>query len=93
MVGYKRLSTIMVRKEISSINNTYYFNEQNQLHKEDGPAIQYTNGDKEWWINGLLHRIDGPAIAYGYRRKEYYLLNKEYSYEDWLAIKDYPLLW
>jgi hypothetical protein len=22
------------------------------LHREDGPAIEYTNGGKEWWING-----------------------------------------
>lgn len=34
------------------------------FHREDGPAIEYTNGDKEWYINGKLHRLDGPAIIY-----------------------------
>ena len=32
------------------------------FHREDGPAIEYADGDKQWWINGLLHREDGPAI-------------------------------
>jgi hypothetical protein len=32
------------------------------VHREGGPAIEYTNGDKEWWYDGYLHREDGPAI-------------------------------
>ena len=31
------------------------------IHREDGPAIEYHNGDKLWYINGHLHREDGPA--------------------------------
>ena len=23
-----------------------------KLHREDGPAIEWANGDKEWWLNG-----------------------------------------
>lgn len=23
-----------------------------KLHREDGPAIEWDNGDKEWWVNG-----------------------------------------
>ena len=34
-----------------------------KLHREDGPAIEWTNGRKEWWINGERHREDGPAIV------------------------------
>jgi hypothetical protein len=26
------------------LNDTY--------HREDGPAIEYLNGSKEWWVNG-----------------------------------------
>jgi hypothetical protein len=22
-----------------------------KLHREDGPAIEYVNGDKAWWLN------------------------------------------
>ena len=34
------------------------------LHREDGPAVEYKNGDKEWYQYGKLHRKDGPAIEY-----------------------------
>ena len=31
------------------------------LHREDGPAVEWNNGRKEWWINGKRHRVGGPA--------------------------------
>ena len=34
------------------------------FHREDGPAIEFSNGEKQWYINGKLHRLDGPAIIY-----------------------------
>lgn len=39
-----------------------YVNSIGLLHREDGPAIEYNNGDKSYYINGKLHREDGPAI-------------------------------
>jgi len=41
-------------------------------HREDGPAYENTNGDKEWWINGELHREDGPAIERPNGHKEWF---------------------
>lgn len=40
-----------------------------KLHREDGPARVFRNGDREWWVKGVRHREDGPAIerADGYR--------------------------
>jgi hypothetical protein len=32
------------------------------LHREDGPAIEYRDGSKKWFLNGKHHRVDGPAI-------------------------------
>jgi hypothetical protein len=32
------------------------------LHREDGPAVETSNGVKFWYINGLMHREDGPGI-------------------------------
>jgi len=32
------------------------------LHNIGGPAIEFANGDKWWYINGIVHRTDGPAI-------------------------------
>ena len=41
---------------------TEWINEKGLLHRLDGPAIEWSDGSKEWWINGKLHREDGPAI-------------------------------
>jgi hypothetical protein len=27
-------------------------NEKGELHCEDGPAVEYANGDKDWYLNG-----------------------------------------
>lgn len=43
-------------------DRTVWCNSEDQIHREDGPAIEYTNGDKYWYINGDAHREDGPAI-------------------------------
>ena len=34
------------------------------LHREDGPAIEHTNGRKEWYKDGKYHREDGPAVEW-----------------------------
>jgi len=48
-----------------------------KLHREDGPAIEYADGDKSWWyLNGKLHREDGPAIEYASGSKYWYLNGK-----------------
>ena len=31
------------------------------IHRNDGPAKEYINGDKSWYQNNKLHREDGPA--------------------------------
>ena len=32
--------------------HTEWFNLEGKLHRENGPAIEFANGDKSWWING-----------------------------------------
>jgi len=44
-----------------------------EFHREDGPAIEYTNGSKYWYLNGKLHRVDGPAVEYADGDKFWYL--------------------
>jgi len=43
------------------IGNRYY-NDQSQLHRLDGPAIEGVYGSKYWYQNGKSHRLDGPAV-------------------------------
>jgi hypothetical protein len=52
----------------------YYLN--GKLHREDGPAIEYGNGDKFWYINGKRHREDGPAVEYDNGDKYWYINGK-----------------
>ena len=56
------------------------------LHREDGPAIEYSNGDNEWYLNGKRHREDGPAIELNNVGKFWYLNGKRHR-EDGPAIE------
>jgi hypothetical protein len=60
-----------------------YRNEQGELHRTDGPAIEYSYGTKAWWINGKPHREDGPAAVYSNGDKEWYLDGFEYTEHQW----------
>lgn len=42
---------------------TIDFNNSKILHKEDGPAVIWSDGSKEYFINGFLHNENGPAIV------------------------------
>lgn len=39
------------------------FLKDNELHREDGPAVVGDTSGEIWAINGNLHREDGPAIV------------------------------
>jgi hypothetical protein len=30
----------------------FHYNETGLLHRLDGPAVEYSDGDLEWWVNG-----------------------------------------
>ena len=50
------------RIEVDTRGTRWYYNSANQLHRENGPAVEWSNGTKSWYQNGLRHRTDGPAI-------------------------------
>ena len=64
-----------------------YYNKDNQLHREDGPVVEYADGTKKWYKNGELHREDGPAVEYSNGDKFWYKNNKLHR-EDGPAIED-----
>lgn len=47
-----------------------------RLHRDDGPAVIYTDGSEEWWSNGRLHRDNGPAIIHKNGYKAWWQNNK-----------------
>ena len=54
-----------------------------KFHREDGPAIEYTNGRKWWYFNGKPHRENGPAVEYANGTKYWYLGGIGYSEFDY----------
>lgn len=41
---------------------TIHYRINGRISRKDGPAIVFSVGRKEWYLDGLRHRIDGPAI-------------------------------
>ena len=57
-----------------------------QIHREDGPAVEWSDGYKEWWLNSKLHRENGPAIEWPDGTKLWYKYNKLHR-EDGPAVE------
>jgi hypothetical protein len=66
-----------------------YRNKNNILHREDGPAREYSFGHKVWYKNGKLHREDGPAIEFINRYKSYYFNAKFIDVQTDKEFKEY----
>jgi hypothetical protein len=62
----------MVVKKVLN-NRIEYYNDKEELHRTDGPAVEYNSGGKWWYVNGRYHREDGPAIEYGDGDKFWYI--------------------
>ena len=70
-----------------------YRNDNDLLHKEDGPAIEFANGTKSWYIHGKRHREDGPAMEYADGTKCWYLEGKEYTQEEHARMVKLKVFW
>ena len=44
-----------------------------KYHRKSGPAVEYDNGDKYWYICGKRHRVDGPAVEHANGDKFWYI--------------------
>ena len=77
----------MSNPEIDEDGNKFWYNEQGKLHRVDGPAIKWWNGDKAWWSHGKLHREDGPAVEHVDGSKFWYLNGKRYTEEEFALLQ------
>ena len=59
--------------EINDKGNIRYYNKKGERHRLDGPAVEYPNGEKEWWVNGKKHRLDGPAAEYANGNRQWWV--------------------
>lgn len=51
------------------------------LHREGGPAVEWTDGHKVWYKNGLRHRDGGPAIETVMGTKAWFVIGRYYTEE------------
>jgi hypothetical protein len=58
--------------KIDECGTKRWYNEQGELHREDGPAVKRTDGSKYWYLNGKLHREDAPAVEWENGYKEWW---------------------
>jgi len=66
----------MTNPTIDKYDNKFWYNSKKEFHREDGPAIEWINGDKEWCQNDVLHREDGPADEWASGYKAWYINGK-----------------
>ena len=59
--------------EIDGFGSKLWRNKQGQLHRLDGPAEEWADGQKSWYQNGLRHRLDGPAVEGNNGGKEWWI--------------------
>ena len=64
-----------------------YRNSDDQLHREDGPAVELPEGTRFWYLNDQLHREDGPATEWSDGTREWYLDGKRLSKDEFEARK------
>lgn len=67
----------------------FWINDNNLLHRTDGPALVWSDGSSFWYSNGLLHREDGPAAIWPDGTLEWFLNGKQIIDEE--DIKLFPL--
>ncbi len=67
-------------------NGDKHWLKNNQLHREDGPAIEYANGSKLWIKNGRLHRENGPAFENARGEKFWYLNDEKLTEQEFNKI-------
>ncbi len=66
-------------------NRIEYLNELGQLHRRDGPALEYSDGNRFWYLDGKLHRENGPAVEYS-DGTHYWFLNGKLHRENGPAV-------
>jgi hypothetical protein len=67
---------------IDEAGNKFWRNTRGKCHRTNGPAAEYSNGRKEWCINGNYHRTDGPAVEHSSGGKEWYVNGKYLGLND-----------
>lgn len=71
---------------VDESGNKTWFNEDDRLHRTNGPAIEDINGYKAWCMNGKLHRLDGPAVEHVNGTKAWWVDGRELTEEEFNTV-------
>lgn len=63
-------------KVVEDPDGTKYYYAHGLLHRENGPAIEWSDGTRWWCKKGKFHRCDGPAVESSSGRKEWWVDGK-----------------
>ena len=78
-----------MNNENSNFDNsekTLKVSDEEEIPKNYTGIVEYTNGSKEWYLNGNYHRTDGPAVEYSTGFKEWWI-NGELHRTDGPAVE------
>ncbi len=78
----QHLETTIIKK----FRNRTEYRTLGLLHREDGPAKEWTDGTQYWYKHNKLHRENGPAIERPNGSKEWFINGKLHR-EDGPAIE------
>jgi len=85
-----RYNKIMQKEQfilVDKSGNKFYYSDREMKirHRDEGPAVEWVNGYKAWYLNGKRHREDGPAIEYSNGSKEWWIDNELLTEEEFNA--------
>lgn len=78
----------MDNPEIDKDGTQRWRDENDELHRDGGPAVIRVDGFHVWFQHGFHHRADGPAVIYTSGKVAWYFNHVEYTFEDWLDVAD-----
>ena len=65
-------SELLITREVGN-GLIVYKNSKGLYHRVDGPAVEWVDGTKEWWLNNQYHRTDGPAVEFADGAKHWWM--------------------
>jgi len=78
LTSVQLVKAILKGYEIREIPGRREWRLNGELHRTDGPAVEFESGSKFWYKNGQRHREDGPAIDLFDGSKDWFLNGKRH---------------
>lgn len=76
---FRYLCRLFVHVEFSTVfDHQVQYWRHRQLHRSDGPAVEWRDGSQEWRVDGQQHRSDGPAVHWVHAGQEWWLHDKRH---------------